>query len=207
MSKNNLLSIFICLFFTSFFVCLFQGFKYIFHNTATYDYESIVSNEKYDWTGPKIGQRIALDKLTDVDGILLSQNSRNSLTVISVIDPECGACKGAKDQMQFIQNSLVDNEIEYCVVSFSTKISSEELVEFSRTLDLSAKSYIWAGNKAEILPEINKMVIPTHILVDSQGFVLKSFPGTDRDEDIRSQMSERIIEEVLKEKSKLNAKK
>jgi hypothetical protein len=201
MLKRYILSICICLFFTAAIVVAFKGFDY-FNNIQGYNYDSFIGKE-YDWTGPKTGDVINLEYLTDENNKPLSEVSNQRLILLSVLDPECGACGMARDQMKFLQENLANKDVDYFIISFSQKLSPIELSRYTKSMNLAVSTYSWAGNYKDIIPSINKMVLPSHILVDAKGNVIKTFPGTDNQKSVRDKMVYQIIKEIIEEKSKL----
>lgn len=197
-SKKNILSIFFCVILTLFIVALFNFVKsfYIFRDTRGFDYDELI-NKGYDWTGPKIGEKIHLDYLKDSNGISLPQKLTHSKTLISIVDPECFACQTASDQMKYINEKLANSGVNYAVVSFSQKLTNEKLSEYVQSLGFGADSFIWADKNENILPSINTMVLPTHILIDNEGNVIKTYPGTDKEKSTRDRMANQIVKEIL----------
>ena len=205
MFKRYILSIGICLILTTIVVFAIKGFNY-FSNAHGYDYDSII-RKGYDWTGPKIGEVINLDHLTNENNKSLSKVSNRQLILLSVVDPGCGACRTAKDQMKFLQENLKSNDIDYFIVSFSQDLSQVELSRYVKSMNLTANTYSWTGNYEDIISSIDKIVLPSHILVDSKGNVIKTFPGTDKEKSVRDEMAYQIIKEIIVEKSRLNKEK
>ncbi len=93
----------------------------------------------------------------------LSEVSNRQLILLSVVDPECGACRTAKDQMKFLQESLKIKDVDYFIISFSQKLSPVELAQYVKSMNLTANTYSWTGNYEDIIPSIDKMVLPSHI--------------------------------------------
>ncbi len=197
-SKKNILSIFFCVILTLVIVALFNFVKsfYIFRDTRGYDYDELI-NAGYDWTGPKIGEKIQLNYLKNGDGISLPQKLTHSKTLISVVDPECFACQAASDQMKYINEKLANSDVNYAVVSFSQKMTNKKLSEYVESLELDADSFLWTDKNENILSSINSMVLPSHILIDAEGNVITTYPGTDKEKSIRDRMANQIIKEIL----------
>lgn len=177
-----------------------KGFSY-FTSLRGYDYDSFIT-KGYDWAGPKSGEVINLDYLTDENNRILSEVSNQRLILLSAVDPECGACITAKDQMRFLQENLEGIGVDYFIISFSQKLSPIELSRYAKSMGLTVNTYSWAENHKNIIPTINKMVLPSHILIDMKGKVIKTFPGTDKEKSVRNRMVYQIIKEITAEKSK-----
>ncbi|MBA2495110.1 MAG: hypothetical protein H0V31_10510 [Acidobacteria bacterium] len=91
---------------------------------------------------------------------------------------------------------MEDIDCDYAIVSFSQKLAHKELSQYLMERNLSADSFLWIGGVNNILPSINKMVLPSHILVDRQGEVIKTFPGTDKEKSVRERMANQIVNEI-----------
>ena len=204
MLKRYILSICICLVLSTIIAFAIKGVSR-FTSSSGYDYDSIIK-KGYEWAGPKAGESINFDYLTDVNSKQLSEVSNRQLILLSVVDSESGSCRKARDQMRFLQENLKSLDVDYFIISFSQKSSNIELFKYVQSMNLTATTYSWTGGYENIIPSVNKMVLPSHILVDSKGKVIKSFPGTDNDKSVREKMTNQIIKEVNKEKSELNAK-
>jgi len=206
MSKKNVISIFLCLGLTLVVIFTIRGFQYLIqsHEQGSYDYDSII-NKGYDWVGPKAGENLEFNYLVDENSNLLSQSSKNNLILLSVVDSECGASKISKDQMKFLEDNLKDIDVDYYVISFSQKLSPSELSQFVKSMDLSSRPFLWTKGYENTLPSINKMVLPSHILTDSKGNIIKTFPGTSNEKFIRQRMANQIVGEVSAEKIKFNS--
>jgi hypothetical protein len=197
MFKKILLSAVICLslsFLTVFTVKKIYSFVDL-RDDRGFDYDSIIARG-YEWTGPKAGEQIDLNHLKDKNNAPLFQKSTKRFILLSVVDPECGASLVASDQMEYIQRNVEKNDVGYVVISFSQKLTPEGLIEYVRSLGLSTDTYLWTGRYEDLLPAIKEMIMPTHILIDSQGNVIKSFSGTDREAHVRERMANQIVKEV-----------
>ena len=109
------------------------------------------------------------------------------------------------DQMEYLQQSIQSKDCYYAVVSFSQKLSNHDLTEYLEKRNIFADSFIWTDGADQILPSINKMVLPTHILVDRSGNVLKTFPGTDKEKSGRERMVNQILKEISAATNKPNS--
>lgn len=200
-SKKNVLSIVFCFGLSILIILTVKGLNsfFSFRDSRGFDYDSLIEKE-YDWTGPKIGENINLNYLKDRNGNSLPQQLKQNRILLSVVDPECGACKIASDQMQYIQENTKNSNINYAVISFSQKLYLDELPHYAESLRLSANTYSWVGGNDNILSSVKNMVLPSHILVDSDGNVIKTYPGTDKEKSTRDRMANQIIKEIVQSK-------
>lgn len=205
-SQRNIISTAVCLSLMLVIVCTIQGLQTLFisRSTGGYDY-NFIRRKGYDWTGPDAGQIISLNYLKNKDEIPLSEKFDSQLILITVLDPECGACRAAGDQINYLERQIKSLDFGYAVVSFSRKLSHKELSLFLTTQNIFTEPFLWTDETGNILPSIKKMVLPTHILIDKQGRVIKTFPGTSNERAIRERMTNQILEEIRSETIKLHS--
>jgi protein-disulfide isomerase len=73
--------------------------------TEGYDF-GFASDEKLPWVGPKVGDRINLTRLKTQEGVTLASMTGNKMVMVVLVDPTCGACKAATDEMHNVQNRI-----------------------------------------------------------------------------------------------------
>lgn len=197
--KHIAVSVAICLVVTLVTVLIIRGYSYfgnIIEDFRGYDYDSKIAKQ-YDWIGPKPGEIIDSNHLVNISGVSLEQFPKKELLLLTVVDPECPACKQSEEQLHFLQNNLTKEGIDYFIVCFSKKVSPSELSDYVRSLSLPSTSFSWADDFNNVLPSIKSIVFPSHILIDSKGFVIKTFPGTSNDKRIRDRMVRQVLNEVV----------
>jgi hypothetical protein len=171
--------------------------------SAGNDFASIRKNEKIDWGGPKEGERIELSQFRSERGESFPLLPSKSLILISAVDPRCEMCRFSEDLIEQVRSEAKLNEVKFFVVSFASDIPKERFFSYAKTLSKSDESYVWQGEKETLLPALQKMVIPSHLLINEQGTVLRAFPGSSREKTIRVEMAKEIISDTLAEKAKL----
>ena len=205
--KIKLLSAAICVILTLGVVLAIRGFSFfvnLVEDFRGYDYEAKIA-KGYDWVGPKRGEIVDTSLLLNSDDVPLSKIQKKDLLVLTVVDPECGACKITRDQFRFLSENLKENGIGYYTVTFSPNVSPVQLSEYVKSLGLNSDSLAWSNGLETVLPSLKSIAYPTHILIDSNGAVIKSFPGTSYDKNVRDRMVREVVRQVIDEKNRSNS--
>lgn len=168
-----------------------------------FDYDLIRKDENVAWSGPKEGEKIELTGFKDEQSKQFPQLPEKSLILFSLINPKCGMCKRSADLIEQVRDEAKLHQVKFFMVSVASDISKEEFFEYAKTFGKLDGIYSWENEKELVLPALQKMVIPSFILVSEQGVVLRRFPGTSNEKTIRDQMARQIITETLAEKAKL----
>ena len=198
LSRKNIASILVCLILSLTFIFLVRGVQkmFTFRDTGLFDYNDAIERG-YDWTGPKSEENINLDYFENAEAVTIPKKiTTHQLTLITIVDPECGVCELAKDQINYLEEETESYDCNYAIASFSQKLSYNEFSKYLEARNISANSFLWVGGVENILPSINKMVLPSHILVDRRGTVIESFAGTDKEKSVRERMTNRIVKEI-----------
>lgn len=209
-SKNFTVSAILCFFFTLFVASAIgvsrNYFSNYFHASGGFDYASRLINKEADWKGPEVGEKIAVQFYKDKDGKSLLESINSDIVVLATVDENCRFSKMSVDQIDYIQTMAKSNGIDYLLVSFNLKNSPREFFDFAQSINFSAKSFAWFGNEDEMLASLPKMIVPSHLIINKNGEILRVFPGTDVEKQIRDQMANQIVAEMLEEKAKFDAK-
>jgi peroxiredoxin len=209
-SKNFTISIILCFFFTL-LVASTVGISHnyisnYFHTSGGFDYTSRLNDKEYDWRGPEIGEKIAVQFYKDKVGNSLLDSINSDIVVLATVDENCRFSRLSMDQMEYIQTTAKSNGIDYLLVSFNLKISPTEFFDFAQSLNSSTKSFAWFGNESEMLASLPKMIVPSHLIINKTGEILRVFPGTDVEKQTRDRMANQIVAEMLEEKAKFDVK-
>lgn len=200
-SKKNLISFGVCLLLTA---IVFFSIKLVKSSFSyKFSFDSRRENANFDWSGPKEGERINLNNFKTKQGEQFPQLPKQSIILLSIVDPNCRMCRVSEDLITQIQSEAKSNQIYYFMVSFAPQESSEKYFEYAETLSKSDKVYLWQGEKDDLSSALQKMVVPSHLLINEEGLIIRCFPGSSTDKAIRSQMANQIITEMLAEKAKL----
>lgn len=178
-------------------VCLTTAFtvkySYLFvQNYFTPDFEFYSDEDD-----PQIGEIINLQGLKDKNGESFQNKKHKGLILMGVVDPECGACLVAKDQINWIQEGIKQSDVEYIFVSFTSDKSLDEFSSYTKKHYKSTNSFLWENSSSITPKSLLTTVVPSHILINSDGKILKTFFGTRKDKSLRERMAKKIIEEVI----------
>lgn len=110
--------------------------------------------------GPQNGTQINLAHLKMRNGEPLTNVVHTQLIMLVTVDPECGACKVASDQMHDIQNGVQPQGIEYYPVSVTASITSSksaaEYFSYADSFAFNTPGFLWAND--EELPDRKSVV-------------------------------------------------
>lgn len=205
--RIKLISLGICVVLTIGVASAIKGFSYFadfVEDFRGYDYDSKIA-KGYDWVGPKPGEIIDTNYLVNTNGTTLGQLPRNDLLLFTVVDPTCGACKQTREQLRFLDENLSGKGIDYFIVCFSPKVSPLELSDYVKSLSLDTDSLSWSNGLETELSSIKTIAYPSHILVNSNGTVIKSFPGTSVEKPVRDRMVREVISQIIVERDRLHS--
>jgi hypothetical protein len=146
--------------------------------------------------GPEIGERINIALLKDSGGITLENAINSRFTIVTIVDPACGACRVASDQMRDIRDRVVTEGVQYCFVSVTTRQNQGGFAKYIRSLGINAPAYLWAAGEPPI-DALYTMVLPSHILIDRNGVVIRKWVGTDKRKEVRAKMANQIVSDTL----------
>lgn len=147
--------------------------------------------------GPRIGDRIDVEAFGSIAGKSLTDEIQNrQFTMVVLVDPQCGACTASKDQIREVREALDKSPIFYCVLMLTKGEPSGVYLEFADALGLKERFFVSSPEK-KTNEALATMVIPSHLLIDSTGSVVRKWPGTNRNSDVRMKMANQIIAEAL----------
>ena len=169
--------------------------------TDGYDFNS-PEDANASWIGPPIGEQIDLNQLKDRAGGSLSTTNGDRLSMLVLVDPECGACRVASDEMRIVRDTVVNARIQYCLVSVTSSVPSVDFFKYTDSLDLDAQAYLWATKEGSPSEKLYSMVLPSHLLVDGTGHIIRKWPGTSTSQSIRFRMAKQIATDALAEISR-----
>lgn len=169
--------------------------------SSNFDYDSFRKNV---WSGPKEGERIELGGLKSCDGEVFPQVPHKSLILLAVVDPNCEMCRMSADLINNVEREAESRGLTFFVVSFASTAPKEEFFTYADSVFKAAHSYYWEDRQLDPLPSLKKMVVPSHLLIDENGVILRRFPGSSADRLIRAEMATQIIREITQEQESLN---
>lgn len=157
------------------------------------------ADEKLDWVGPKVGDRINLSRLSTQDGETLADLAGNNLVMLVLVDPECGACKAASDEMRDVQNRIARAGIGYYPASVTARQSPSEFLEYTQSLGIRGPALLWQEQDESPPASLFGMVLPSHLLLDNSGVIVRKWPGTDKSPQVRRRMANQIVADTVEE--------
>lgn len=166
--------------------------------TQGFDF-SFASDEKLDWVGPKVGDRINLSRLKTEDGETLAGLVENNLVMVVLVDPACGACKAASDEMRDVRNRIARTGISYYPASITARHSPSEFLEYTQSLGIHGAALLWQDQDEAAPASLVEMVLPSHVLLDSTGVIVRKWPGTDKSPHVRRKMANQIVADTVEE--------
>jgi hypothetical protein len=145
-----------------------------------------------DWSGPKVGERLDLQKFVGRNGEKLTDASNSNVFMLATVDPDCAAASVARDELRDVRTHIAGN-IPYILVSATTNRPAADFFKYADSLGLDAPTFLWASKEAAPPAALVTMVIPSHILVRRDGTILRTWPGTSPSRRVRFQMVNQIV--------------
>jgi peroxiredoxin len=148
-----------------------------------------------DQKGLNVGEIIPINSLIDETGKPLSEKNNKDFILLVIIDPECGACKIAKDQIDIVFSQIENDKVAVAFVSFTTK-QNEKFFRYVNQSYPNKMTFVPNDFQSEYAKNLATMVVPSQILIDSSGKILAKFPGTNQETIMRRKMAHQIIKDV-----------
>ncbi|MGH9819986.1 MAG: hypothetical protein ACRD43_07430 [Pyrinomonadaceae bacterium] len=148
------------------------------------------------WIGPYEGSRIDLSGLESDDGRKLDISTGQELIFISIVDSDCKMSRNSRDLIRRVQILAGDHGIRSFVVSFERRDPAEFFAIQKEAFGTDLDFLLWRDQNKEPMKILSSMVVPSHLLLSADGVILKKFPGTSADENIRVKMGDDIVQEI-----------
>ncbi|HVF55605.1 MAG TPA: hypothetical protein VM934_05620 [Pyrinomonadaceae bacterium] len=159
------------------------------------------SHLNQDWSGPNVGERIDLTFFKGRQGERVTDDNGNELLMLATVEPECGAVRAARDEMRVVHDHLERIGVKYKLLSLTASGHPADFFAYSDSLGIDAPAFMLQPGGPQPLPSLSSMVIPSHILVDRNGVVLRKWPGTSQSSAIRQRMANQIVADTRAEVS------
>ena len=117
-------------------------------------------------------------------------------------DPTCRMSQVTVENMKNLQTQAIKNNIDYVLVSFHPEQSPTQMSNYFNSVGLNTNIYVVEPTKDSIFLSLEKLVSPTHLLVDKSGIILAKFPGSSYEKEEREERMEEIRVKMLEIKSK-----
>ncbi len=134
---------------------------------------------------------IPLSSLMDEEGVSLTPGDRR-LYLLVIVDPSCRACRLSVDLFGEVRAAAAEVGIHYLPLFLSDRDNIR--TDFSKQIGFE-KSLMWNFD-APLPANLAEAVTPTHILLDSEGRVLLSWPGSNQDAHVRRSMGQQIAADI-----------
>lgn len=164
--------------------------------TEGFDFNQLRTAEN-EWRGPDIGEKIDLTRLKMKDGTTLASMTGKRPVVLVSINPDCAMVRITSDEMSHLREKLSSININYYMAFFAAQTPHLDFFKYSDSLNVGAPSFLWdiqAGKPAE---SIFTMTTPSHLLLNSDGTVIRVWPGSYKDKPVRQRMMRQIIADTL----------
>jgi hypothetical protein len=148
---------------------------------------------------PDLGETIDMQHLAETSAAggvrTLAEvlNGRPGLLV--VVDPGCGFCRAARDQMSNVKDRVTQYGISYSLIAFGSE--QQRTLEYRDSISPDIHLFQWSNTSQLPRKSLLEMPTPTHILVDGHGTILRIWPGSSRDKEDRSRMARQIASDTL----------
>jgi hypothetical protein len=148
------------------------------------------------WKGPAIGEKIDLKMLKAADGTGITPLLGKQPIMLASINPTCGMCKVAREEMLVVREGVVAEGVQYFAVCFNPTGPAQDFFEYAKALKFPEPALKWEG---EVPPQgsVLDMTVPPHLLLNQEGIVLQVWPGSSTEKDIRQRMASQIINDTL----------
>lgn len=123
----------------------------------------------------------------------------NNLVMVVLVDPECGACKAASDEMRDVRNRIALAGIKYYPASVTARQSPSQFLEYTQSLGIGGPAFLWQEQDEAASASLFGMVLPSHLLLDNSGVIVRKWPGTDQSPQIRRRMANQIVADSIEE--------
>jgi hypothetical protein len=164
--------------------------------TEGFDFSPLRSADNV-WRGPDIGEKIDLTRLRTKNGETLASVIGKRPIVLVSVNPDCGMCKAAKDEMSYLREKLSSMDINYYIVFFASETPRLDFFRYGDSLKVGAPSFLWNADSGPPPESVFKIVNPSHLLLNVDGTVIRVWPGSNNDKGVRDRMAHQIMAETL----------
>jgi hypothetical protein len=149
------------------------------------------------WRGPNLGEKIDLTNLKKKDGSTLASAIGKRPIVLVVVNPECAMCRVASDEMRNLRERLGSEDIKYYVVAFESENPNIDFFRYGDSLGVGAPSFLWDEAAGAAPLSVLTMTMPSHLLLNSDGTVIRVWPGSSNETAVRDRMTHQILADAL----------
>lgn len=164
--------------------------------TEGFDFNQLRTAEN-EWRGPTIGEKIDLTHLKMKDGTTLASMVGTRPIVLVSINPDCAMVRITSDEMSHLREKLSSIDINYYMAFFAAQTPQLDFFTYSDSLNVGAPSFLWDIKAGPPIESIFTMTTPSHLLLNSDGTVIRVWPGSYKDKPVRQRMMRQIIADTL----------
>lgn len=158
-----------------------------------------------EWRGPNIGEKVDLTRLKTREGKTLASIVGKRPVMLVSVNPDCALCRIARDEMIHLGKKLSSMSINYYLVFFASQPPHEDFFKYTNSLNVGAQSFLWNSEAGPPPESIFTMTTPSHLLLNSDGIVIRVWPGSYEDEHVRQRMAQQILADTSVVMDTLNA--
>lgn len=150
-------------------------------------------SEDNEWKGPNFGEKIDLAQLKGINGTTPLSTDKAQLFMLVSVNPACGMCQVATDEMRYVHNNIALLGIPYYIVSFTPPDNSQNFFQYCDSLKLGVPAFSWASKNKQPGESLSTMVAPSHLLLNRDGVIVRTWPGSNEDKTYRIRMGKQIV--------------
>ena len=158
---------------------------------------NVLRTAENDWRGPDIGAKIDLTRLRMKDGKTLAGVVGKRPVVLASVNPACAMCGVARDEMSYLREKLSSMDINYYLVFFASETPKADFFQYSDSLKTGAPGFLWNVEAGPPPESLVVMTNPSHLLLNSDGTVIRVWPGSYKDKPVRDRMARQIMADTL----------
>jgi len=160
--------------------------------TEGFDFNKFRSSD-VEWRGPDAGVKIDLTRLRAKDGKALADVVKGRPLMICAVNPDCGMCRAAVDEMIHLRAKMAAMGVDYYTVSFSQVNPPPSFFDYAASLRVGAPTFLWDGEAGAPPEALVVMGTPSHLLLNPDGTVIRVWPGSYGEISVRQRMARQII--------------
>ena len=163
------------------------------------DYD-IRAKTNAEFSGPAVGTTIDLTRFKAKEGTGLKPPPNGQRIMLVALGRGCPMCRNFAREMGGVRDRVRPLGIEYYAVSFVADGTADEFFDYAHSIlpDVKAFKYFDANGGAQV-DRLASMAVPTHLLIDGNGTILRKWLGASNSEAIREDMADRIVSDTIRE--------
>ena len=158
-----------------------------------------------EWRGPDVGTKIDLTRFGMKDGTTLASLMSTEPIVLVSVDRHCAMCRASRDEMNLLREKLTSIGIKYYPVCFGDEATPSDFFDYGDSLELGAPGLLWKHDGGPPPDALLRMVTPSHLLLNSDGTVIRVWPGSYKEKAIRDRMTYQIMADISVARDTLTA--